>query len=73
MLGCNEVCVFGYGLYMLCIACMICAYDVAVQLAIALLLIARNNQMKKHIRTCVCVCVCLTRFVFSNMDYICFA
>ena len=44
---------------MFCIACMIFAYDVAVTFALALLLIARNNSMQTHIRTCVL----LTRFV----------
>ena len=50
---------------MFCVACMMCDYDVAVQFATALLIIARNVTMPNNIRTCVF----LTRFVFVNMDY----
>ena len=52
--GCDEVRCFEYGVYMSCIAYMICAYDVAVQFAIALPYIARNKKTQRIVRTCVC-------------------
>ena len=51
---------------MFCIAYMICAYDVAEQIAIALPLIARNNNIQRNVRKHVC------ELLFSNMDGICF-
>ena len=52
---------------MFCVACMRIANDSAVQMAIALLFMSRNETMQnKHNSICV-----LTRFDVSNMD--CFA
>ena len=53
---CNDVCVFSpgfifeYGLYMCCVACVICASDVAGKCAIALLFISRRKNMQESIR-----------------------
>ena len=44
------------------------AVKVAMEFAIALLLISRNKNMQEHIKTCVF----LKRFDSSNMHYICF-
>ena len=52
---------------MLCVACMIFAFDAAVTFAIALLFTSRNNKCKAYRDVCV-----LTRFDLSNMDCICF-
>ena len=49
---CNEV-VFDYGIYMLCVACMILACVLAATFAIAVLLISRSQKMQEGIRTCV--------------------
>ena len=51
---------------MFCVACMICASDAAIQIAIALLFTSRKQQMQELIRTGV-----LTRFDLYNMDCIC--
>ena len=40
----NAVCIFEYGLCMFCVACMICANDVGVQFAIALLLMSETRN-----------------------------
>ena len=45
---------FEYGLYMLCVACMMFAHDVAVECAIAIRFIARSKIMQESISTCVC-------------------
>ena len=63
MCVCNGVCFVDYGLYMLCVACMVFAYVFAVTNAIALLVISRSNKRQESIRTCV-----LRRFDLSNMD-----
>ena len=36
---------------MLCIACVMCAYDVAVQFAIALLFMPKNDKMQQSKQT----------------------
>ena len=43
-----------YGLYMFCVACMILAYVLGVNCAIALLLNCRSKKTQESIRTCVC-------------------
>ena len=54
----NDACVvkrvqfFEYALYMFCVACMICACDVDVTFAIALLFMSRNSYSNMD---CVCV------------------
>ena len=40
-------CVFKYGLYMFCVACMRFAHAFAVRFAIALLLTSRKNKMQE--------------------------
>ena len=64
----NEVCFFGYGLYVLCAACMTLANYFARTFAIALLFMPRKENMQnKHNGICV-----LMRFDVSNIDCICF-
>ena len=62
--GCDEVRCFEYGLYMFCIAYMMCAYDVAEQFAIALSLIARNKKIQRNVRACVCELFSCCRILF---------
>ena len=64
----NEVSIFEYGLYMFCVAYMLHAHDCNAKCAMALFCISTSKRMQESISTCLL----LTRFMFLNMDRICF-